>query len=42
VAYLADNTYNVVGATVPEPGSLGLLLGALGAGWWMRRRKVAV
>jgi hypothetical protein len=25
--------------TTPEPGSLGLLLGALGAGWWARRRK---
>jgi hypothetical protein len=27
--------------TTPEPGSLGLLLGALGAGWWARRRKDA-
>lgn len=27
--------------TTPEPGSLGLILGALGAGWWMRRRKTA-
>lgn len=26
---------------VPEPGSLGLLLGALGAGWLARRRKAA-
>jgi hypothetical protein len=26
---------------VPEPGTLGLLLGALGAGWWARRRKPA-
>jgi hypothetical protein len=25
--------------TVPEPGSLALALGALGAGWWVRRRK---
>jgi len=25
----------------PEPGSLGLLLGALGAGWLVRRRKAA-
>jgi hypothetical protein len=25
----------------PEPGSLGLILGALGAGWWVRRRKAA-
>ncbi len=28
--------------TTPEPGSLGLILGALGAGWWARRRKAAV
>lgn len=27
--------------TTPEPGSLGLLLGALGAGWWARRRNDA-
>jgi hypothetical protein len=27
--------------TTPEPGSLGLLLGALGAGWWARRRNNA-
>lgn len=27
--------------SVPEPGSLGLLLGALGAGWLGRRRKAA-
>lgn len=25
--------------TAPEPGSLGLILGAFGAGWWVRRRK---
>jgi hypothetical protein len=28
-------------AFTPEPGSLGLLLGALGAGWLVRRRKSA-
>jgi hypothetical protein len=28
-------------ASVPEPASLGLLLGALGAGWLARRRKLA-
>ncbi|HEV2976015.1 MAG TPA: PEP-CTERM sorting domain-containing protein [Casimicrobiaceae bacterium] len=28
-------------AFTPEPGSLGLLLGALGAGWLARRRKAA-
>jgi len=27
---------------VPEPGSLGLILGAMGAGWLARRRKAAV
>jgi hypothetical protein len=29
----------VVFAAVPEPGSIGLILGALGAGWLARRRK---
>jgi hypothetical protein len=29
-------------AAVPEPGSLGLILGAMGAGWLARRRKAAV
>ena len=33
---------NVTFTTTPEPGSLGLLLGGLGAGWWARRRKIAV
>jgi hypothetical protein len=28
--------------TTPEPGSLGLILGAFGAGWLARRRKTAV
>jgi hypothetical protein len=28
-------------AFTPEPGSLGLLLGAVGAGWLARRRKIA-
>jgi hypothetical protein len=32
---------NVTFTRVPEPGSLGLLLGALGAGWLTRRRKAA-
>jgi hypothetical protein len=27
---------------VPEPATLGLILGALGAGWMARRRKIAV
>jgi len=30
---------NPVGCTVPEPGTLGLILGALGGGWLARRRK---
>lgn len=34
-------TEGVVFARVPEPGSLVLMLGALGAGWWVRRRKTA-
>jgi hypothetical protein len=33
---------DTVAFTVPEPGSLGLILGALGAGWFARRRKVAI
>jgi hypothetical protein len=32
---------HVTFARVPEPGSLGLILGALGAGWLARRRKTA-
>jgi hypothetical protein len=28
-------------ALIPEPGSLALILGGLGAGWWTRRRKTA-
>jgi hypothetical protein len=42
---VATYTANVVGNRfdpVPEPGSLGLLLGALGAGWLARRRKAEV
>ena len=27
--------------TIPEPGTIGLILGALGAGWFTRRRRVA-
>jgi PEP-CTERM motif len=34
-------TFTRIGAVVPEPATLGLLLGALGAGWWVRRRKPA-
>jgi hypothetical protein len=34
-------TEGVVFSRVPEPGSLVLMLGALGAGWWVRRRKTA-
>jgi hypothetical protein len=34
-------TFTRIGAVVPEPGTLGLVLGALGAGWWARRRKTA-
>ena len=30
---------NPVGCTIPEPGTLGLIAGALGGGWLMRRRK---
>jgi len=36
-AFLADE----VTFFTPEPGSIGLILGALGAGWLARRRKVA-
>lgn len=32
-------TLGINGAPVPEPGSLALVLGALGAGWLTRRRK---
>jgi len=41
---LADTATNVSFApipAIPEPGTLGLLLGSLGAGWLARRRKVA-
>ena len=37
VKFLADE----VTFFTPEPGSIGLILGALGAGWLARRRKVA-
>ncbi len=43
--FCGDPTYSatdgVVFSRVPEPGSLVLMLGALGAGWWVRRRKTA-
>ena len=42
---LKDTAFNVTFtrvAAAPEPGTLGLLLGAVGAGWWARRRKAAV
>jgi hypothetical protein len=29
------------GPGVPEPGTLGLILGGVGAAWWARRRKAA-
>lgn len=41
VGSVVGDFYEGPAKTVPEPGSLGLLLGALGAGWWVRRRKVA-
>jgi hypothetical protein len=34
-------TFTRVGQAAPEPGTLGLLLGGLGAGWWVRRRRKA-
>jgi hypothetical protein len=41
-AFVADRvTFVLVSVSVPEPGSLGLILGALGAGWLARRRKPA-
>jgi hypothetical protein len=33
---------NEVCVTVPEPGTMGLVFGALGAGWFARRRKKTV
>jgi hypothetical protein len=33
--------FNVTFTRVPEPGTLGLLLGGVGAAWWARRRKAA-
>ncbi len=38
---LADTADTVAFARVPEPGSLCLVLGGLGAGWLARRRKAA-
>jgi hypothetical protein len=36
---LADTATRVTFAKIPEPGSLALLVGALGVGWWTRRRQ---
>jgi hypothetical protein len=36
---LADTATRVTFAQIPEPGSLALIAGALGVGWWTRRRK---
>ena len=36
---LADTAVTVSFARIPEPGSLCLILGGLGAGWFARRRK---
>jgi hypothetical protein len=37
-----DPAVNVTFFPAPEPGSLALLAGALGAGWWVRRRRTAL
>ncbi len=42
IASVIGNTFTPVPVTVPEPASLGLLIGALGAGWLTRRHKAAV
>ena len=34
-----DDDDCVTVTAVPEPGTMGLALGALGAGWFARRRK---
>jgi len=43
IANLFSDTVNnnaiYVAAAVPEPGSLGLLVGGIGAAWLTRRRK---
>jgi hypothetical protein len=31
--------YHILGRAVPEPGSLALVGGAIGAAWWIRRRR---
>jgi hypothetical protein len=36
---LADTATRVTFAKIPEPGSLALMVGALGMGWWTRRRQ---
>ncbi len=36
---IKDTSRNVTFTLIPEPGSLALILGGLGAGWWTRRRK---
>ena len=34
-----DTSRSSTFALIPEPGTLALILGGLGAGWWTRRRK---
>jgi hypothetical protein len=36
---LADTATRVTFTKIPEPGSLALMVGALGMGWWTRRRQ---
>ena len=38
---LADTATTVTFAAVPEPGSMALIIGGIGAGWLARRRKQA-
>lgn len=39
---LADTATRVTFAKIPEPGSLALIVGGLGVGWWTRRRKATI
>ncbi len=39
---LADTATRVTFAQIPEPGSLALIAGGLGVGWWTRRRKSTI